>query len=39
MLSSINMKKIILLAAIALGAMSAQAQAVESPKFFDNWSI
>ena len=34
------MKKIILLAAVALGAMSAQAQqAVEVPKFFDNWSV
>ena len=34
------MKKVILLAAVALGAMSAQAQqAVEAPNFFDNWSI
>lgn len=34
------MKKIILLAAVALGAMSAQAQqAVEVPKFTDNWSV
>lgn len=33
------MKKIILFAAIALGAMSASAQAVEQPKFSDNWSI
>ena len=33
------MKKIILLAAVAFGAMSAQAQAIEAPKFFDNWSI
>lgn len=33
------MKKIILLASLALGAMSASAQAVEQPKFFDNWSI
>lgn len=33
------MKKIILLAAVALGAMSASAQAVEQPKFFDNWSV
>ena len=33
------MKKIVLLAAIALGAMSASAQAVEQPKCFDNWSI
>ena len=39
MLSSNYMKKIILLAAVALGAMSAQAQAVESPEFFDNWSV
>ena len=33
------MKKVILLAAVAFGAMSAQAQAIEAPKFFDNWSI
>lgn len=34
------MKKVILLAAVALGAMSAQAQqVVEAPKFFDNWSV
>ncbi len=34
------MKKIILLAAVAFGAMSAQAQqVVEAPKFFDNWSV
>ncbi len=33
------MKKIVLFAAIALGAMSASAQAVEQPGFFDNWSI
>ena len=33
------MKKTILIAAIALGAMSASAQAIEQPKFFDNWSI
>lgn len=34
------MKKIILLAAVALGAMSAQAQVtVQGSKFSDNWSI
>ncbi len=33
------MKKTIILAAIAMGAMSASAQAIESPKFFDNWSV
>ncbi len=34
------MKKVILLAAVALGAISAQAQqAVEAPKFTDNWSV
>ena len=34
------MKKITLLVAtIALGAMSASAQAVEQPAFCDNWSI
>ncbi len=33
------MKKTIILAAIALGAMTASAQAIEQPKFFDNWSI
>lgn len=33
------MKKSILLVACALGAMSASAQAVEQPKFFDNWSV
>lgn len=33
------MKKILLLAAVALGSISASAQAVEQPKFFDNWSI
>lgn len=33
------MKKTLLFAAIALGAMSASAQAIEQPKFFDNWSV
>lgn len=33
------MKKTLLLAAIAFGAVSASAQVVEQPKFFDNWSI
>ncbi len=33
------MKKTIILAALALGAMTASAQALEQPKFFDNWSI
>ena len=34
------MKKLILIAALALGAISAQAQAtVEGSKFFDNWSL
>ena len=34
------MKKTILLAAVALGAITAQAQqVVEAPKFFDNWSV
>lgn len=33
------MKKTILLAALALGAMTASAQALEQPKFFDNWSV
>lgn len=33
------MKRMILLPAIALGVMSASAQAVEQPKFFDNVSI
>lgn len=33
------MKKMILLAAVAAGAMTASAQqAIESPRFFDNWS-
>lgn len=32
------MKNIVLIAAVALGAMTASAQAVEQPKFFDNWS-
>ncbi len=34
------MKKIIVLAALAAGAMSASAQtAIESSRFFDNWSV
>lgn len=33
------MKKTLLLAALALGAMTANAQAVQQPGFFDNWSI
>lgn len=33
------MKKSIILAAFAFGAMTASAQAIEQPKFFDNWSI
>lgn len=33
------MKKTLLIATIALGAMTANAQAVEQPGFFDNWSI
>jgi outer membrane protein OmpA-like peptidoglycan-associated protein len=33
------MRKSILLAAMALSAMSVSAQALEQPKFFDNWSI
>ena len=33
------MKKTIILATLALGAMSASAQGLEQPKFFDNWSI
>ena len=33
------MKKILLLAVVALGAMTASAQAVEQPGFFQNWSI
>lgn len=33
------MKKTVILAALALSAMSASAQALEQPKFFDNWSI
>lgn len=33
------MKKSLLLVAIALGAISASAQGVEQPKFFDNWSL
>ena len=33
------MKKSILFAALALGAMTASAQGIEQPKFFDNWSV
>lgn len=33
------MKKILLTAVVALGAISASAQAIEQPGFFDNWSI
>lgn len=33
------MKKTLVLAALALGAMTASAQALEQPKFSDNWSI
>ncbi len=33
------MKKTILSAVLALGALTAAAQAYEQPKFFDNWSI
>ncbi len=34
------MKKMIVMAALAAGAMAASAQtAIESPRFFDNWSI
>ncbi len=33
------MKKTLLIAAVALGAMTANAQAVEQPGFFSNWSI
>jgi len=32
------MKRTILAGVIALGALSAAAQAIEQPKFFDNWS-
>lgn len=39
MLILINMKRMILFPVIALGVMSASAQAVEQPKFFDNFSI
>ncbi len=34
-----EMKKTILSAVLALGALTAAAQAYEQPKFFDNWSI
>ena len=33
------MKKVLLLAALALGAMTANAQAIEQPNFGQNWSI
>lgn len=33
------MKKTLLFAALALGAMTASAQAIEQPNFFDNWSL
>ena len=33
------MKKFLLLATVALGALTASAQAVEQPGFFKNWSI
>ncbi|MDE6310507.1 MAG: OmpA family protein [Muribaculaceae bacterium] len=33
------MKKVLLSAAVALGALAANAQAVQQPGFFDNWSI
>ncbi len=33
------MKKTILLAACAFGAVAASAQALEQPRFFDNWSM
>lgn len=33
------MKKTILLAACAFGAITASAQAIEQPGFFDNWSV
>lgn len=33
------MKKTLLTAVLALGALTAAAQAYEKPKFFDNWSI
>lgn len=33
------MKKVLLSATVALGALAASAQAVEQPGFFDNWSI
>lgn len=36
---NLTMKKTLLLAALALGAMTANAQAIEQPGFFDNWSI
>ena len=33
------MKKLVLLAAIALGAITANAQAIKSPAFGENWSV
>lgn len=33
------MKKVLLTAAVALGALAASAQAIEKPAFGDNWSI
>lgn len=33
------MKKITVFAVMALGAITASAQAIEQPKFFDNWSV
>lgn len=33
------MKKIYILATLAVGAMSLSAQTIEQPKFFENWSV
>jgi outer membrane protein OmpA-like peptidoglycan-associated protein len=33
------MKKAILFTTLAIGAMTASAQAIQQPKFFDNWSV
>lgn len=33
------MKKTVILSILALGAMSASAQDMQTPKFFDNWSV
>ncbi|MDE6928384.1 MAG: OmpA family protein, partial [Muribaculaceae bacterium] len=33
------MKKTVLVAALALGAMTASAQGIEQSSFFDNWSL